>query len=122
MPDATSMANKRSSAATKAAATPAAPVAAPAAGTANNGTVEAELLDAIRFSPPCLVVWGLGYLSDSLMATAIFLMITPLASAKIVDALGGPGAWNGVYVRFRQKVGQTMYLPLQIWIGPLMIV
>merc|ERR1711998_412830 len=55
-----------------------------------------ELMDfvtAYRYSPPFLLAWAFGVMSDEYLFFALFLMGMPLMRDKLVECLGGRGAW-----------------------------
>ena len=56
-------------------------------------TTYEEFLSSLTFSPPFLVAWACGYVSDKLMGYVMFLMVLPFFVEQGVVAMGGRGAW-----------------------------
>ena len=72
----------------------AAPASAPAGAPAAAEPEEpSEFMKALKWSPPAFVMWGFGYVSDFALLCVITLMLMPWATDKVVELLGGRGAW-----------------------------
>lgn len=54
---------------------------------------EAAVRLACRFCGQHCPRWGLGYMTDVSMFCCMVLMGLPLGTSKVVEALGGRGAW-----------------------------
>lgn len=76
-----------------------------------------EFIHAFALSPPFLVAWSIGYLSDSYLTLTMVLLATPYAVGKLVAALGGRGAW----AKSPSDWLSHFSLPMSIWIPTLIL-
>ena len=71
-----------------------------------NKTYYEEFWEALMFSPPVFVAWSFQYISTLSMGYAIMIMLMPLHINKVVEVLGGRGAW-------RVEAGEAPKTPMQ---------
>ena len=57
---------------------PTATVPAPADAIPAEPDFQAELMEAVKFSPPFFVAWGIGYLTDMQLFLVVNFMVAPL--------------------------------------------
>ena len=86
----------------------------------------AEIMEALKWSPPALVAWSFGFLDSLQMICVLVLCLLPWGCGKAVDMLGGRGAWAPKIASSKQSMidtaeawnMQALILPTSIWIGP----
>jgi len=101
-----------------------------------------EVLRAFAFSPPFLVAWSLGYLSDFYFFFVMAMMAMPLLKDKMVEKLGGRGAWAPKPVEASaapakgkkakpgpppkptryQALLDAMFVPTGVWLPPFLLI